>query len=116
MKPSPRTWFADYGMVFVLLLLCAFFSAITVSDQSPVGAEAAAMVLGKVRGLGLPANATVLVAVPGAAAPVALRNDGLVPDATAGDGVYSANLTLPAAAAEVALKFSITAQIGRAHV
>ena len=62
MKPSPRTWFADYGMVFVLLLLCAFFSAITVSDQSPVGAEAAAMVLGKVRGLGLPANATVLVA------------------------------------------------------
>ena len=32
---------ADYGMIFVLLLLCAFFSVVTYSEQSPSGAAAA---------------------------------------------------------------------------
>jgi len=32
---------ADYGMIFVLVLLCAFFSVATYSDQSPTGAAAA---------------------------------------------------------------------------
>lgn len=33
-------FFADYGMVFVLILLCALFSVLTWSEQSPVGADA----------------------------------------------------------------------------
>lgn len=36
---------SDYGMVFVLLLLCAFFSVVTYSEQSPTG-EAAAQQVG----------------------------------------------------------------------
>ena len=36
---------ADYGMVLVLLLLCAFFSVATYSEQSPVGESAARQVL-----------------------------------------------------------------------
>ena len=35
---------ADYGMVFVLLLLCAFFSVVTNSEQSPTGETAAQQV------------------------------------------------------------------------
>ena len=35
---------ADYGMIFVLVLLCAFFSVVTYSDQSPTGEPAAACV------------------------------------------------------------------------
>jgi ribose transport system permease protein len=35
----------DYGMLLVLLLLCAFFSAATMTEQSPVGDAAAAQVL-----------------------------------------------------------------------
>lgn len=36
---------ADYGMIFVLLLLCAFFSIVTYSEQSPTGETAAKQVL-----------------------------------------------------------------------
>ena len=32
---------AEYGMIFVLLLLCAFFSVVTYSEQSPTGESAA---------------------------------------------------------------------------
>jgi ribose transport system permease protein len=32
---------ADYGMVFVLLALCVFFSAITLKDQHPTGLDGA---------------------------------------------------------------------------
>ena len=35
---------AEYGMIFVLLLLCALFSILTVSDQSPDGGTGAAQV------------------------------------------------------------------------
>ena len=35
---------SDYGMVFVLLLLCAFFSVVTYSEQSPTGEAAAKQV------------------------------------------------------------------------
>ena len=38
-------FFADYGMIFVLLLLCAFFSVVTYSDQSPTGEAAAEQVV-----------------------------------------------------------------------
>ena len=36
---------ADYGMLFVLLLLCAFFSVVTNSEQSPSGEAAAKQVV-----------------------------------------------------------------------
>src|ERR1700712_4078801 len=35
---------SDYGMIFVLLLLCAFFSVATYSEQSPTGETAAKQV------------------------------------------------------------------------
>ena len=36
---------ADYGMIFVLLLLCAFFSVVTYSEQSPAGEAGAKQVV-----------------------------------------------------------------------
>jgi hypothetical protein len=30
---KPARWLADYGMILVLVLLCAFFSAVTYSEQ-----------------------------------------------------------------------------------
>ena len=45
MKPSPSRFLADYGMIFVLLLLCAFFSVVTNSEQSPTGEAAAKQVI-----------------------------------------------------------------------
>jgi ribose transport system permease protein len=40
---------ADYGMLFVLVLLCAFFSVVTHSDQSPTGEAAAKQVATAIR-------------------------------------------------------------------
>ena len=40
----------DYGMLLVLALLCAFFSVVTYSDQSPVGEAAAKQVVSTIRG------------------------------------------------------------------
>lgn len=62
MKPWTRRFASDYGMVFVLLLLCGFFSVATISEQFPVGEEAAVQVAGQVRALGMAKGATVLVA------------------------------------------------------
>ncbi len=39
----------DYGMIFVLALLCAFFSAATLSEQSPTGESAASQVAAALR-------------------------------------------------------------------
>jgi len=39
-------FFADYGMVFVLILLCALFSVLTWNEQSPVGADAGQQLAG----------------------------------------------------------------------
>ena len=39
MKDALRRFASDYGMVFVLLLLCVFFSLVTVSTQYPTGTE-----------------------------------------------------------------------------
>jgi ribose transport system permease protein len=44
MKPILEKFLADYGMIFVLLLLCVFFSVVTYSDQSPAGEAGAAQV------------------------------------------------------------------------
>src|SRR5438876_626907 len=43
MKSSAR-FLSDYGMIFVLMLLCAFFSVVTNSEQSPTGETAASQV------------------------------------------------------------------------
>jgi len=44
---------SDYGMLFVLLLLCAYFSLVTMADQLPTGEAAAkALARGMVRELG----------------------------------------------------------------
>src|SRR5260221_434317 len=40
---------SDYGMVFVLLALCAFFSVATWQDQSPTGEAAARQVAEEIR-------------------------------------------------------------------
>ncbi|HVJ84820.1 MAG TPA: ABC transporter permease, partial [Caulifigura sp.] len=57
MKPSRL--FADYGMVGVLLLLCVFFSVVTVSEQSPAGETAAEQIRAKVVAIG--ASPSVLI-------------------------------------------------------
>ena len=44
MKHSLTRFLSDYGMLFVLLLLCAFFSVVTNSEQSPTGDKAAQQV------------------------------------------------------------------------
>src|SRR5581483_11491782 len=41
MKQSLSRLISDYGMVFILVLLCAFFSVVTYSEQSPTGDSAA---------------------------------------------------------------------------
>ena len=45
---KPARWLADYGMILVLGVLCAFFSAVTTSEQSPTGEAAAGQVVGAV--------------------------------------------------------------------
>lgn len=40
---------ADYGMILVLVLLCAFFSVVTYSDQSPTGEAAAKQVVSTIQ-------------------------------------------------------------------
>ena len=47
-----KTFVAEYGMVFVLLLLCAYFSVVTHSDQSPVGEPGAEQVAAELQKLG----------------------------------------------------------------
>ena len=44
LRAFARRFVGDYGMVFVLLLLCGLFSLITITDHSPVGEAAAEQV------------------------------------------------------------------------
>jgi ribose transport system permease protein len=55
---------AEYGMLGVLLLLCAFFSAVTLRDQQPGGAAAAAAVAERIV-REAPQATIVIVARPG---------------------------------------------------
>ena len=57
---KPARWLADYGMILVLVLLCAFFSAVTYSEQSPTGEVAARQVVEAVL-KAVPNGARVLV-------------------------------------------------------
>jgi subtilisin family serine protease len=54
-------------------------------------------------------NATVSLATGSASAPIEFRNNGIAPDATASDGIYSANVTAPSGVAEFTLKFAVAA-------
>lgn len=60
-KPNLAQWkFVDeYGMVFVLLLLCAMFSVLTLKQQSPTGAPAGIQVANKITATN--ENASVLI-------------------------------------------------------
>ena len=49
MKSSLSRFLSDYGMFFVLLLLCAFFSVVTNSEQSPTGEAAAKQVISAIQ-------------------------------------------------------------------
>ena len=46
-----KTILAEYGMILVLLLLCAYFSVVTYSDQSPVGEAGAEQVAAELQKL-----------------------------------------------------------------
>ena len=48
MKRTLSQFFSDYGMMVVLLLLCAFFSVVTLTEQSPTGEAAAKQVLASI--------------------------------------------------------------------
>ena len=50
MKQSLARFLTDYGMVFVLVLLCAFFSVVTITEQSPAGETAAKQVATNIKG------------------------------------------------------------------
>ncbi|HAM72710.1 MAG TPA: sugar-transporting ATPase, partial [Verrucomicrobiales bacterium] len=49
MKKTLTRLIADYGMILVLLLLCAFFSVVTYSEQPPTGESAAGQISSAVR-------------------------------------------------------------------
>ncbi len=49
MKQSLTHFFSEYGMIFVLILLCAFFSVVTYSEQSPSGEGAAKQLAGELQ-------------------------------------------------------------------
>ncbi|MBM3821586.1 MAG: ABC transporter permease [Verrucomicrobia bacterium] len=49
MNHTLSRWLSDYGMIFVLLLLCAFFSVVTYTEQSPTGEAAAHQVVSAIR-------------------------------------------------------------------
>jgi ribose transport system permease protein len=51
---------SDYGMLGILLLLCAYFSWATLQEQHPTGAGAARIVAEKIRAT-LPSNATLMI-------------------------------------------------------
>ncbi|MFM7804828.1 MAG: ABC transporter permease, partial [Verrucomicrobiota bacterium] len=57
---KPARWLADYGMILVLVLLCALFSVLTYTEQSPTGEAAARQVVDAVL-KAVPAGARVLV-------------------------------------------------------
>lgn len=63
MKSALSRFLAAYGMVFVLALLCAFFSFATYTEQHPTGADAARQLASSILGQ-FGKSARVLIAVP----------------------------------------------------
>lgn len=60
MNPRLSQFLTDYGMLVVLLLLCVYYSVTTMTEQSPRGADAAAIVADDLEGV-LADGASVLV-------------------------------------------------------
>lgn len=65
MGSRPRAIFStlasDYGMLLVLLLLCAYYSWATYAPQDPVGADAARQVQAELREMGLGHKSGILI-------------------------------------------------------
>src|SRR5437868_1360479 len=49
MKSTFARFAADYGMIFVLLILCVYYSWATNAEQQPAGIEAAEQVAGMIK-------------------------------------------------------------------
>lgn len=62
MKPTLQRLLSEYGMIFVLLLLCAFFSAVTMTEQTPTGEAAARQLASDLKG-SVVKDGRVLIAV-----------------------------------------------------
>jgi ribose transport system permease protein len=62
-SPALSRFLAAYGMVFVLALLCTFFSFATYNEQHPTGADAARQLASSILGQ-FGKSARVLIAVP----------------------------------------------------
>jgi ribose transport system permease protein len=67
MKQLLGRWATDYSMLFVLLLLCLFFSLTTIDQQRPSGSDAASGVVAELRGSVPPRSAVFVVAGKSAA-------------------------------------------------
>ena len=53
--------FRDYGMLGVLVLLCVFFSIVTMSDQDPKGDDAAASLMQQLQETGTPVSGVLVI-------------------------------------------------------
>lgn len=62
MKTTWARFLSDYGMLVVLVVLCAFFSLVTYSEQAPSGGAAGQEVASALRRV-LPSTGTILIAV-----------------------------------------------------
>lgn len=67
-KSAAKRSFADYGMILVLLVLCAYYAVATLKDQYPEGADAGREVAGKVRSLARAGDHVLVAAQTGSAA------------------------------------------------
>ncbi|HUU47010.1 MAG TPA: ABC transporter permease [Acidobacteriota bacterium] len=61
LRSRGRRLLRDYGMLIVLLLLCVFFSIVTISEQQPVGEDAARALMGRLDDIGHPCTGVVMV-------------------------------------------------------
>ncbi len=61
LRTSVRRLFRDYGMLGVLVLLCVFFSIVTMSEQHPEGGAAADAVMARIAAICSPCTDVLLV-------------------------------------------------------
>ena len=62
MKHTVSKLLSDYGMILVLLLLCAFFSVVTYREHSPTGAAAGRQLASAIKAIGI-TSPKVLIAI-----------------------------------------------------
>jgi len=61
LRSSVRRLFRDYGMLGVLVLLCIFFSVVTMSEQHPEGEAAADAVMAQIASIRSPGTDVILI-------------------------------------------------------